>query len=439
VVNVKIGGLARNSAFNFAAQAATALAAFVSIPIAFREFGAERFGLLSLMWSALAASIVLDLGTGPAVARASAASLVRNDGARLRAILRAGILLQVCLGITAALLLILIAPWLVRVLRIPDGLRPDALASIYPLALTLPIVLIAQSYQGVLEGLERFDILAYVRTPVLIATYAIPAVGALAGWSLSLTFTVLLASRALALAVLHVSTLGRLPRNQTGRARAELPGLFTYGRWLALSGIAGQVLVYLDRFIISALHGPAAVAQYAAPYDAAGKLLVIPGSFGVAMFPGLAKDSARENVPLAIARSRKVGKATLAMMIPICLMLAAFAGPLLRWWLGPEIREEGIVAFQILVFAVLLHGAAYPPLILIEALGRSAVVARYYTIELLVYTPVAALLIWKSGVVGAAAVWLVRNLVCVIWAQYYVRTYLPPTPAARAGEYAHAK
>lgn len=410
----------RNSAFNLVGQGITLLAGLISIPIAFRNLGTERFGLLTLVWGMLSYAIVFDLGTGPAVARATAASLVKDKGQRIAAIVRAGMSMQIALGLVVALTLALLAPIVIRLLNVPPAFTHETTLAIYALALAVPVVLIAQSQQAVLEGLERFDLIAYIRTPVAVATYAIPAYGAVVGWSLARIMAFVLVSRVVAMVVFYITYVLALPPSQNGSARAELPGLFRYGRWLALSGVLTQLLVYLDRFVLSGMHGLNAVAQYTAPYDAATKLLILPGSIGVAMFPGMAKDAARDQANDAAVRSKAAGRTIMLIMLPICVLLIALAGPLLHWWLGPQLTNEGVNAFRILILATFFHAAAYPPVILIEALGRSDVVARYYLLELIGYLPVMFFAISRFGVIGAAGAWAVRTLALMLWSHWYV-------------------
>ncbi|MGQ0813460.1 MAG: flippase [Gemmatimonadota bacterium] len=415
--------LVKNTGYNLGSQVITTLAAFVCIPIAFRELGTERFGLLTLVWSLLAYALVFDLGTGPAVARATAASLVTDGGKRIGAIVRAGITIQVLLGVTAAVLVAGFAPRLLDLLRVPVTFQPDATLALYALAAALPVVLIAQSHQAVLEGLERFDIIAYVRTPVAVATYAIPAFGALAGWSFARIMFFVFITRVVAALVMHSLYVTKLPPAQNGVVRTELRALFRYSRWLAISGALAQVLIYLDRFVLSAAHGLTAVAQYGAPYDAAAKLLALPGSVGVAMFPGLSKDAARGEGAAAVARSRAAARVTIGLLAPICVVLIVFAGPLLRLWLGPQIGTEGVAAFRILLLATVLHAAAFAPVILIEAFGRSDAVARYNLLELVVYVPLLIVAISRFGVVGAAWAWTARAGGVMIWSMWYSRRY----------------
>jgi O-antigen/teichoic acid export membrane protein len=434
---VKYAALIRNSLFNLGGQAITVLAALICIPITFRQLGTERFGLLMLVWSMLSYAVVFDLGTGPAVARAAASSLARDEGRRIAAILKAGITIQLALGLGAALLLVAVAPFLIELLKVPVPFRADAKLAVFAVALALPIVLITQSQQGVLEGLERFDLIAYIRTPVAVATYAIPAIGAVAGWSLASIMFVILGSRVLATLAMHALCRVMLPSGQNGLARRELPGIFRYGRWLAVSGLLTQVLFYFDRFVLSAMHGVSAVAQYAAPYDAAAKLLVLPGSIGTAMFPGLAKDAARAQTADAAARSNAVARMTMILLLPICALLVIFAAPILHLWLGPQLGPEGIAAFRILILATALNAAAYPPIFLIEAFGRSDAVARYYLIEVVAYVPVALYAIWRFGVIGAAWAWVARSSALMLWSQWYARG-LRPAEVMTIDKYANA-
>ena len=411
----------RNSAFNLGNQAVSVLAAFICIPIAFRQLGPERFGLLTLVWSMLSYAIAMDLGTGPAVARATAASLVHDNGARIAAIVRAGATIQLILGALAGILLFIFRAQLVHLIKVPAAFSADAQLAVAVLALAMPVALLAQSQMAVLEGLERFDLIAYIRSPGAAATYVLPAIGAVLGWSLAgITFAIFV-SRLFVVGGLHTAYRKVRPPVQNGVMRAELPHLFRYGRWLAISGVLAQMLTYVDRFLLSALHGLNAVAQYSAPYDAAAKLLALPGSIGVALFPGMAKDAARNDHSSAVTQTRHSARVSMLILLPVCLVLFAFASPLLHAWLGPKLQPEAITAFRILLIATLFHAAAYPPVILIEAVGRSNIVAYYSLLELVVYLPVLVVAVLYFGVPGAAWAWTARTFALMLWSWWYAR------------------
>jgi O-antigen/teichoic acid export membrane protein len=430
--------LIRNSAFNFGSQAITVVAALICVPIIFRQLGTERFGLLTIVWGMLSYGIVFDLGTGPAAARAAASSLVQDGGRRIAAIFKAALTIQIGLGATAGLGIALLAPALLDLLNVPNVFRAEARDALYVLALTLPLVLIAQSQQAMLEAVERFDLIAYVRTPVAILNYAIPALGALADWSLAHIMLAILLTRVVAMFALHAFYRVAVPPSQGGSVRSELPALFRYGRWLAISGVLTQLLIYFDRFLLSGMHGLTAVAQYAAPYDAASKLLIVPGSIVLAMFPGLSKDAARNRLQDAIGRWQASARIIMIILVPVCALLILFAQPILHLWLGPQIGAEGIAAFRILLLATLFHAAAHPPVILIEAVGRPDVVARYYMVELIVYLPVVVFAVSRFGVVGAAWAWVLRTAGFMLWSIWYARRWLQRPQNTPSPEYANA-
>ena len=222
-----------------------------------------------------------------------------------------------------------------------------------------------------------------------------------------------------ALAFMTVANARALPGEQQGFVREEARGLFRFGRWLAVSGGIAQVMTYLDRFILSNVHGLAAVSQYGAPYDAASKLLALPASVGNAMFPGMTRDAALNQHGLALQRSRKVAVFTFMMITPLCAIAIAFAGVFLELWLGPQIQAEGVRAFQILMVAMAFHAVAYPPVYAIEAFGRADVGARYHLVEIVVYAPIAIALIIRFGVVGAALAWALRGAAVMVWSHTY--------------------
>jgi O-antigen/teichoic acid export membrane protein len=411
--------LVKNTAFNFSTQIISSVAALVCIPIAFRHLGVERFGLLTLAWSLLSYTILFDLGTGPAVARGVSASIAQDNGSRIRAILRAAALIQLSLGLIGALLIVGLTPHLLDWLNIPPVYRADGRLTLYALALAVPVVLLSQSQTAVLEAMERFDIVAYVRAPTALATYVVPAIGALAGWSIAAVIFIIVCTRILALGVLSAAHAGAVPANQHGVVRDEALALFRFSRWLAISVTIAQVMSYLDRFMLSNMHGLAAVAQYGAPYDAASKMLALPASVGNAMFPGMTRDAALDQHAAALQRSRKAAGAMLLLIAPLCIIAVMLAGWFLELWLGPQIQAEGIAAFRILIVAMAFHAVAYPPIYAIEAFGRADAVARYHVVELVLYLPAAIALIMRFGVVGAAAAWALRGLALMVWSHTY--------------------
>ena len=413
----------RNTAFHLGGQMIAVLSALVCLPIAFRNLGPAQFGVLMLLWSILAYATLFDFGIGRAVARATASAAGRGQTGNIPRVFRAAIRMQLVVGVVAGAALFIAAPFIPHVLQIPPALVSDAKMAIYAVALSLPVLLIIQSEQGVLEGLERFDVVAYVRTPINVATYAVPAAGALAGWSLATIFVVLLAFRVCAAAALLLIYRRLVTNEPAGDGAGDVRELVRFGGWLTISALVIGAMAYGDRFLIAALRDVGDVAQYGAPYDLAAKLLLIPGSIGAVLFPALSRSSGTNSLDEAMRRSNNARRASIAVVLPLGFIMIIGAQFILRTWLGPQISDQAIVAFRILVAATCLHAISFAPVVLIEAWGRSDIIAKYHLAELPVYALILVIGIQSAGIVGAAWAWAARSVWLLIWADYYVRRW----------------
>jgi O-antigen/teichoic acid export membrane protein len=432
-------GLFRNSVFNLSSNLLALLAGVVSLPIAFRELGADRFALLALLWALLTYATLFDFGIGRSVARAASAAIAAHQPGRIRTILRTAVLIQLGIGLTAGVVLLLLVPVVLRTFNVPVQYHLEMTNALRTLALCLPILLINQSQQAVLEAFERFDLLAFVRTPVSVATYVTPAIGAVLGWSLAGILGTLLAIRIAAGVTMFVLQKPLLPAERLAFEAGGVREILRFGGWLSLSAVIIGVIMYIDRMMLAAYGDLNAVAQYAASYDLAAKLLIIPGSVSTVYFPYLAKTHFRAESGAGLRNVWRATRTIVMLLLPIVVVLIALASYILPAWLGPQINQQGITCFQILLVGALLHAAAFMPVMFIESLGKSDTVAKYHVVELFVYLAVLVIGVRSAGAVGAAWAWLLRSAWLVVWAYGYLGSWQrtqPPAavPAAMASQ-----
>jgi O-antigen/teichoic acid export membrane protein len=114
--------VARNTGWNLTGLGLPALVAFAAIPLLIRELGAERFGVLALVWGLVGYFTFLDMGLGNAVTRA-ASRRVGKPGARwIPMYAWAGVLTACVPGIVAGGVIAALAPWVVRsVMNVPPN------------------------------------------------------------------------------------------------------------------------------------------------------------------------------------------------------------------------------------------------------------------------------------------------------------------------------
>jgi len=401
--------LARNTLLNFIGQGVPLLVAVVTIPFVVRGLGTERYGLLSLAWMILGYFTIFDLGFGRATTKFVAEALGRGEPDEVPRLVWTAVATQGLLGLLGALILVGITPLLVeRILSIPPELIGEAKATLYMLALSIPVVLISGSFGGVLGAAQRFDLANAVGIPLSVSTYLLPLIGLLLGFHLPGIVALILASRFMALLAFIALDLRIYP--QLGKLRinfASFPRLFSYGGWITVSSIVGNVLLYLDRILIASLLSMAALAYYAVPQGVIERLWIVPASFTATLFPAfsaLEGGGNRQRLETFFARSIKY---ILLALGPVVLTLWLFAKEILHLWLGSDFALHSTVVLQVLALSALVNCLAHVPYTLLQGVGRPDFIAKFHLLELPLRIAITWVLVIHWGIAGAAAAWAI--------------------------------
>lgn len=402
--------IARNAILNAVVQVATMLAALVFLPTIIRGLGPDRFGLITIVWVLVSYASVFDLGLTRAVTRFAADALGTGDANSVRALIRTAVAAQVCLGLIGTAVLLALTPTLVHgILRVPDVFAGEARATFQLLSAGIPVILVSGSLRGALEATQRFDLVNAVRFPGGLSLILIPAGGVALGLSLPAIVGGLLAVRLILTLVMIIMLTRLMPAGASAQSRRQrLGNLLAFGGWVTVSSIIDPILGYLDRFIIARLLTVAAVGYYAAPFEIAARLSIIPASLTATLFPAFStmiRLGEADRFRSAFAAAVKylmlaVGVASAVLM--------AYGRAFLDVWLGPDFARQSGFVIQILAVGAFVNSLAYIPYALMHALGRPDLTAKFHMIEL----PMHVLLLWALvgawGIAGAAIAWTTR-------------------------------
>ncbi|QFT75975.1 flippase [Erythrobacter sp. THAF29] len=409
------GSVARNAAFNLAGFGIPLLLFLVTTPFYIHLIGAERYGVLAIVWLVLTLFGMLDLGLGRATMQRIAG--IDSDAIEDRqSIIGTALVCNVVFGTIGAALMGGVA-WLVfaEVLSLDDWLRAESMILVPYVALAVPLMTTIGILQGGLQGAERFGAV----NTVLIATsslFQLLPLGVAAFFSRELQFLVLaaLAARFLACIWLYRITIGVFGSGLLGQWRRELVrGLVSYGGWVTLGGIAGTILVFSDRILIGAVIGAVAVTVYAVPLDGTRRIAVIADALSTALFPRFTRADQADEERL----TRLAVRALYAICTPLVAVFIVVAHPFMRLWLGDDIGGQSAPIAQVLAVAAWINIFAKPFYSRLQAQGRPEVVAKIHLIQLL---PFLLALFWALnafGLVGAAIVYLARNTIDTIMLQ----------------------
>lgn len=405
--------LAKNSVINLAGFALPLAVGLITIPLIVRGFGVERFGLLTLAWAVIGYFSLFDMGIGRAITQLTAERLEKSPARDVARLAWTGLLMMAVFALIGAIFTAGLTPWFVAsVLNMPEALREDAMWAFFMLAAAIPAVVLSTGMAGVLGAIQRFDLINALRIPMGMMVFLIPL--AILPYSKSMAFVCagLMAIRILFL-VLHVAACFRaFPplRAHVGIERSEIRRLLSFGGWMTVSNIIGPLMVYMDRFVIGAALSISAVSYYVTPYEIVIRLWAIPAAIVAVLFPAFAasKSSGLSHVTALYSMG---GRAILAALAPIVLVLVVFAEEGLRVWLGDDFAQKSTAVLQWLAIGVYLNSFAQVPFVFIQGIGRADITAKLHLLELPIYIVLMFWLLNTHGIIGVAIAWLLRSTI----------------------------
>jgi O-antigen/teichoic acid export membrane protein len=308
-------------------------------------------------------------------------------------------------------------------LSISPSLRGDAVYEFRLIALAIPFVIGAAALRGVLEGALRFDLVNFVRIPLNLSAYLIPLGGALLHMSVPGIIALMVATRCIGLVAYLVLCRIALPElsRKPSFDSATVVRLISYGGWVSVSNLIQPIYTQLDRYMIGATVGVAALTFYSVPFEILTGLSILPISLLSSLFPlisGLRGSERESSLEAVYARPLKY----LALALgPIVLALVTFSHDVLLVWQGAAFADKSTLVLQILLIGSFVNALAMVPGTWLLGISRPDVVAKILLIELPVYIPLAYILISRYGIVGAALAFTPR--VALEAALYFVFSF----------------
>ena len=404
--------LKRNTLWNLAGSAVPLLAGAALIPFTLGRLGNEAFGVLTLIWGLIGYFSLFDLGVGRALTYQLSQLMAAGRRAELGPTLRAGMLLTLLAGLLGAGLIWLLAPGLAKHwLKISPALQQDSLQAFLIAALGVVPTTLASGLRGALEGLDRFSASNISRIALGLWMFIVPAWSVyFHGTDLWMITTYLVLGRCLVVAGMGWQLRNELFSSGAGLEKRHLSGLWNYGFWVTVTGIVGPLMVYGDRFFVSAAVGAAQLPLYAIPQEGLLRLLMIPAALTGALLPRLAAMGQQD---AASSYRRSYRRVTLAMLA-ICLLAAALAYPVLAVWLSAEFARAALPVVLVLCVGVWINSMALVPYTFLHAKGNPRLTAIFHLLELMLYFLALWFLSAWLGLLGAALAWLARVLLDLV-------------------------
>lgn len=410
-----------NVLWSFLGNGTPILAAVVAIPLLIEGLGTERFGVLTIAWMVVGYFSLFDLGLGRALTKLVSESLGAGEPEKIPGVVWSAMSLMGLLGIVGAILIASLSPWLVdEILKIPQALKVETLPAFYVLAISIPVVIGATGFRGILEAYQRFDVVTAIRLPLGLLTFLGPLAILPFSNSLFHMVLVLVSARLISFFAYLFICLKLFPEmfKRVKVSRELTSRLMLFGGWMTVSNITGPLLLYLGRILIIVMISAEAVAYFVTPYEVVINLLIIPGVLVSVLFPAFTQLFQKEKDEVS-GLYNKAMIYMLLIMLPLALIVCLIAKDGLAWWINDTFSLNGFRVAQILAIGIFINSFGHLSQALIQGYGRPDITAKLHLAELVAYIPYLWLLIDAYGIIGAALAWTIRVLISSLALYYF--------------------
>ncbi len=429
--------IARSTLINLAGLLIPSVVSLATVPLYLRWIGEVRYGVLLLAFTLLGYFGAFDLGLGRAVAQ----RVARQESAKERNhTFWTAFILSAGMGLLGGIILYFLGHWLfAEIFQIPAALRGEAQKAIPWLAAIVPLVALISVLAGALEARQAFLLLNTSQIIGVICLQTFPLLSvALGHGSIAALMAAALTGRLVGVLVMFWMTARSLPfAGWPALHRAEMGYLLRFGGWISVSDAVIPLLTIVDRLIIGARLGAAAVTAYTVPSNLAQRLTYLPYALSTTLFPLFSQAQGEDAKGLL----RQAVTALTAIQTPFIVLAILLMHPFLILWIGADLAAKMAPVAIIFLLGIWINGPAYIPSAYMTAQGRPDIMTKIHLAELIPFLLILwALIVWL-GIVGAALAWAIRSSADAIFCfaangttKTYVRaislTLIPVTAAA---------
>jgi O-antigen/teichoic acid export membrane protein len=409
----------RNVLASYAGQIYVTLISILMVPIYLRYMGSEAYGMVGFFAMLQAWFQLLDMGLTPTMARETARySGGATDALSLRRLLRALEGIFVGLAILGAALIAVGADLIAHGWLKVEHLAPaEVRQALMLMGVIVALRWVCGLYRGAINGFERlvwlnsFNILVATVRFVLVIPYFIFFSTRLVDF-----FWFQLGVALLETLVLVLQTYRILPAVPAGRRVpwewSPLRGVLKFSSTIAFTSSVWVLVTQTDKLVLSKLLPLTDYAYFTLAVLVASGVMVVSGPISGALLPRMTRMAAAQQDAELIRLYRNATQLVAAIAVPVAVVLAFFAAPVLCAWTGdPEIgRRAGPVLALYAIGNGIMALAAFPYYLqFAQGNLRLHLIGSGLFLALLV--PALVWATWQYGVIGAGYAWVAANAI----------------------------
>jgi O-antigen/teichoic acid export membrane protein len=402
----------KNSLLNFGSQGLIVIFALISLPYLVKHMPPEDFGLLSLLWAVVGYFTIFDLGISRAITKFLSELKDSRNQSDIRVLIWSALFGSMIVGLIGMCVMLFSSDFLLRILHVEPESSHLAISSFYLASLGIPFMVVFGVIKGIQAAYNRFDLVNIYQTILGLFQWVGSVVVVAFGFGLFQIIEIIIFARIIISVVSFCQLPYFIPNFRFSSftvTKKALSRLFSFGSWITLSQVLSPLYMYVDRFFIGALLSVTLVGYYTIPQEALGRLMIIPWSISLAVFPVSSEyqasaDSQKKLFELYIKSLYYIA----LIMVPLMAFFAIFSTDILKLWVGNDVASHSSTVFTLITIGFLFNSLAQIPTTFLHAKNLPKLTAMLHVFELPVMIGLDVLLIPLLGIAGAAIASSVR-------------------------------
>ncbi len=396
--------LIKNTIINYGIRFWGFILTFILFKFIVDNVGETDYGIYLLVTAITGYFGILDLGIGHSLVKFVAQYHAKDDKEKLNEVINTTFYIFLIVGIIGAVVLFLIGKFLLGYF-VDDEIYLKAQAIMYLIGATFIFSLSLASLKGVLAGLQRYDILAFITLIMSLVNLAIVVlVLSLGGNIVDLVFyTTITGLLGFIITAWYIQRL--LPYVSikfSNMKRGMVKVLMDLSMSVFLLSIFVMIIYYTDRLVIGLLIDVTLLTFYQAAWKLYGIPTKIPEIGLYAVIPVASELEATDNLPALRRLFLRGTKYVLAMSLALAVPLVFLSKGLLTIWMGDEYGQYYII-IQILTISIFFDFNNYVATLILIGMNRIKKFVKYYGIVAVMNLGLSIFLVHQGfGLTGVA-------------------------------------
>jgi len=342
-------------------------------PYVVHKLGQARYGLWALAGVLTVYVRLLDFGVARSLIKYVAELHARKESAEISYLVNTAVLLHVLLGISlVGLVWWWRWPLIVYVFRVPEALRPEALAIFVGVTAVSALRLVSGIFASVLDGLQRMELTSATSVLGRILSAVGSVIALQLGFGLpglvikNAVVTVMIGILNLLLTRRLLYTLVLSPRFFSAASAGRL---FHFGANFQIVNLMVFLIDPFNKWLLGRTVSIESVGYYEIATQVVARVVVLFRAVADAIYPAVSELQALVGPLLLSHVYRRATRHLVTISLPAFTLMVVLSDALVDLWLGPGYPDI-VRALRILGVARLVSITATPALFIAQGFGR---------------------------------------------------------------------